>query len=782
MEQMKRRKANMIGLAIVLSLVFVMAAIFAMLPTETAYAIDKTAEFNFYNLNGSSNAAGTGSKTNGGITFSFSGNYVNRGSGSSIYLDRTNGTFTWTVSSADLSAKNITHIRYALSEDIGSGGEGAISVSLKRGSKTLSTSLSQISSSGKSIAGSGNLTFTMTNKSSSDISKAYTSYFYLYSPSQVAVTVSAGTGIKEVFLSSAQNGSSAAASGSKFAENSTVYAFAKLAKGYQSQSAWALVSGNANSEDAVYRTGSKTVTTSNKDFGTINASLKTKTLVLNGNGGENGADVTLTYGQATTVNAISREGYNFLGWNTNAEGTGTTYGNSEGASLTVEQVNAILDDASITAFYAMWKADTNTVIAYINAIGEVEYTQACKDKIDAARTLYDSLDTEDQALVTNYDMLTAAEAIYAALKADNEAADAVDALIDAIGNPVTLADKDAINAAREAYDALTPAQKALVDDLADLEDAEATYSELEAAYRAARALVGDGSLENPYLIERVEQLEHFRDIVLGVNGETQNSEACVVLTADIDLGGSVDNVWTPIGGQNSLAYLGTFDGQGHKITGLYVSGEKMIGLFGRVNSGAVIKNLTVYGTAIATDAGSYQGGVAGIVGYLSGSVINCHNYVNVSSTSTERWKGYAGGIAGQMYSSSVISNCSNYGEISSTSATVGGIVGQIYGGTVTNSYNYAPVTGTEYVGGIAGSVASDGTVSYCFNYGDVVATSCAPAGGVAGYSVPGSSDAATFGANYSTTILPGVSLSIALRKMAVSVLTTRRPKIGTTKI
>ena len=568
-----KRKTNVIAMAILfcLALTLSVAAFLAMPATETAYAIDNVAEFHFYGL---SNYGG--SRTDGGITFSYSGNYYIPGGTSCIVLEA-GGSFTVTVSNAALNNKNITKVKYTLTSDYASGaGEGSISVRLKRGSKSKSTSM-QTSSNGVDISGSGDLTLTITNNSTSDRSKAYrfSTNFTLMAPSQVAVSVSAGTGIKEVFLSSAQDGSSAAASGSKFAENSTVYAFAKLAKGYQYKNGWVLVSGNANSEDAVYRTGSKTITTSNKDFGIINASLKTKAIVLNGNGGENGTDVTLTYGQANTVNAISRDGYNFLGWNTKADGTGETYGNSDGASLTVEQVNAIIDDGSLTALYAMWKADTNTVIAYINAIGEVEYTQACKDKIDAARTLYDSLDTADQTLVTNYETLTDAEAAYAALKADNEAADAVDALIDAIGNPVTLADKDAINAAREAYEALTPAQKALVDDLADLEDAEATYLGLEAAYHAARALVGDGSLENPYLIERVEQLEHFRDIVLGANGETQNSEACVVLTADIDLGGSVDNVWTPIGGQNSLAYLGTFDGQGHTISGLHAEGQRV---------------------------------------------------------------------------------------------------------------------------------------------------------------------------------------------------------------
>ena len=55
------------------------------------------------------------------------------------------------------------------------------------------------------------------------------------------------------------------------------------------------------------------------------------------------------------------------------------------------------------------------VIDLINNIGKVEYTQSCKEKIDAARNAYDALTTEQKALVTNYKTLTDAEAAYAGL-------------------------------------------------------------------------------------------------------------------------------------------------------------------------------------------------------------------------------------------------------------------------------------------------------------------------------------------------------------------------------
>ena len=55
------------------------------------------------------------------------------------------------------------------------------------------------------------------------------------------------------------------------------------------------------------------------------------------------------------------------------------------------------------------------VIALINAIGTVEYTQECKNRIDAARAAYDHLTDAQKALVINYSTLTNAETTYASL-------------------------------------------------------------------------------------------------------------------------------------------------------------------------------------------------------------------------------------------------------------------------------------------------------------------------------------------------------------------------------
>lgn len=131
----------------------------------------------------------------------------------------------------------------------------------------------------------------------------------------------------------------------------------------------------------------------------------------------------------------------------------------------------------------------------INAIGEVTYTSTSKIKIDLARAAYDALDDELKAGVSNYAVLTAAEARYAELKGDQEdaaAAAPVIAKINAIGK-VTINSKSLIEAAEAAYAELTESQKALVTNYDVLVAARAAYDELVQAQQgdqeAAQAVI-----------------------------------------------------------------------------------------------------------------------------------------------------------------------------------------------------------------------------------------------------------------------------------------------------
>jgi len=66
------------------------------------------------------------------------------------------------------------------------------------------------------------------------------------------------------------------------------------------------------------------------------------------------------------------------------------------------------------------KKIADAVVALINAIGKVEYTDACKDQIDKANNAYNALTDEQKTLVTNLEVLTNAQQTYETLKAAAE--------------------------------------------------------------------------------------------------------------------------------------------------------------------------------------------------------------------------------------------------------------------------------------------------------------------------------------------------------------------------
>ena len=237
---------------------------------------------------------------------------------------------------------------------------------------------------------------------------------------------------------------------------------------------------------------------------------------------------------------------------------------------------------------------------------------------------------------------------------------------------------------------------------------------------------GLGTAAYPYQIGTADQLKLFRDIVNGSNGQTQNRGACAVLTANIDL---KNEEWTPIGIGNGtenngatidFPYSGTFDGNGHTISGLNVNyRNKNGGLFCYVMN-ATIKNLTVAGSVTHSSGDGVAYG--GIVGCADSSTIeNCTNRCTV----TGNW--YAGGIVGWSTDSDII-GCANFGNISSPSFS-GGICGKIGGendaagidATIRDCYNVGMVSG-NYAGGITGQSDSediDILIANCYNVGSL---------------------------------------------------------------
>lgn len=195
------------------------------------------------------------------------------------------------------------------------------------------------------------------------------------------------------------------------------------------------------------------------------------------------------------------------------------------------------------------------------------------------------------------------------------------------------------------------------------------------------------------------------------NGITLVLEKDIALSCDKD---DRTTHFTPIGINSPFA--GTFDGNGHKISNLYVDRADKAGLFASVY-GSSIKNLTVEGTVVGPSSnGTDPTGVGGIVGYSTSQILieNCVSNVNVSSSCEN-----TGGICGYVNDvDSVIRNCVNIGDIESDSDKTGGISGNP--GIVYNCANFGAVSGKSNVAGIAGNTEKD--VSLCYNAGPIYAS------------------------------------------------------------
>ena len=239
---------------------------------------------------------------------------------------------------------------------------------------------------------------------------------------------------------------------------------------------------------------------------------------------------------------------------------------------------------------------------------------------------------------------------------------------------------------------------------------------------------GDGTSGSPYQIGTAAELYWFAALV---NGDTNapevssaNTGACATLTADITVNtgvlkydGTLNNngsgfkTWTPIG----YPYAGTFDGQGHTISGLYFNDRSpsYIGLFGS-NSGT-IKNVGVVDSYFCGK--SLVGGVCG--NNDGGTITSCYNTGTISGNR------YVGGVCGyntinrSTNSSGTITGCYNTGVVSGNviegivDACVGGVCGQNSSGTITNCY-YLSGTATGGIGSndVAGSAEAKTTTQF----------------------------------------------------------------------
>ena len=254
-----------------------------------------------------------------------------------------------------------------------------------------------------------------------------------------------------------------------------------------------------------------------------------------------------------------------------------------------------------------------------------------------------------------------------------------------------------------------------------------------------------------YTVTSAEGLKNIAELVNG--GKTDIN---ITLDKNIDLTGKE---WTPIG-TSSSSYTGTFDGGGHTITGLTVTGsDQYAGLFGYINSGGKVMNVVLEDVQITSDNSS--GSVGGVAGNSWGTIENCSVSGSVSGTTFaggvvgSQWGGsitgcnssatvngeaYVGGIAGETNSGASLTGCYATGDVTvendgTNNSHAGGVVGYNGGGTLTACYATGSVTGsgsgTIYVGGVTGS-NNLGTLTACYHAKRNINGPNGTTGGVAG--------------------------------------------------
>jgi hypothetical protein len=215
-------------------------------------------------------------------------------------------------------------------------------------------------------------------------------------------------------------------------------------------------------------------------------------------------------------------------------------------------------------------------------------------------------------------------------------------------------------------------------------------------------LEGGGTAEKPYRIDTAEQL-----VFLGRAGALYDRH--FVLGADIDLDPNLPN--GQVFPQAVIpTFEGVFDGSGHSVSRLTVTGHSKLGLFGRLESGAEVKNLALVDVNIL-GSGAYIGG---LVGYNSrGTITNCNSSGVVTGRYDGEWVADVGGLVGE--SSGTLAQCYSTVVVSGNGG-VGGLMGVNYG-TVSQCYSTGAVSADQTVGGLVGS--NGGTVTQCYSTGTV---------------------------------------------------------------
>ena len=231
---------------------------------------------------------------------------------------------------------------------------------------------------------------------------------------------------------------------------------------------------------------------------------------------------------------------------------------------------------------------------------------------------------------------------------------------------------------------------------------------------------GNGTEAAPYLIEDLEDFDEFAS-----NSAYWAEGIYTKMMSDIDMTGRTndkaviapDNDYDTFGVQET-PFQGIFDGNNNIISNMTIDSQgtsnSYLGLFGGIETGGIIQNLTISNYSINTsnNTSDYISELGGICGNINeGSIINCHT----TGFITGNLLADVGGLCGQSKSSNIRDSSSNVTIIAGIhTQSIGGLIGKNKLGTISNCLSTGSINvdiAGEFLGGFIGD--NYGHVSNC---------------------------------------------------------------------
>ncbi len=252
-----------------------------------------------------------------------------------------------------------------------------------------------------------------------------------------------------------------------------------------------------------------------------------------------------------------------------------------------------------------------------------------------------------------------------------------------------------------------------------------------------------------YILTSADQLVGFHSLrseTFDYEGITIKLDCDVILNPgtaeEIKARGSENHAWRQL--NSAYLFKGTFDGQGHVISGLYLQlgGSAVRGMFGGVGGNAVIKNFTLVNSYYGGPSGVSKNTLGCIVAKVAGEGANVTlSNIDVQALMEEGTQLFSriGGMVGQVIEGVTLTldNCQFDGSISISGSYAGGMIGYVADTAskviLKDCVNRGAVQAGTYAGGMigyAGAKDLDISMENCINYGQITANTYA--GGMTG--------------------------------------------------